>query len=101
MAISRKSLVTTPYQIGAPAPVPFVITLRGEHEILTPTPPALPNTAARINCTWTPDINNPKLKVLTAIANAAGDTYYLPYDNNMISSLRLPSPPPAGVDFFL
>lgn len=101
MPITRKSIKTTPYSIGAPNPLNFVITRRGEHEILTPTPPAAPNTAARIDCTWNPDLINPKVKVMTATANPAGDTYYLPYDNNMITSLRLPSPPPAGVDFFL
>ncbi len=101
MPITRNSIKTHPYQIGAPVPVAFVQVLRGEHEILTPTPPALPNTAPRIDCTWTPDANNPQMLILTAAANAAGDTYYLPYDNNKISSLRLPDPPPAGVSQFL
>ena len=101
MPVTRDSLKTHPYQIGAPAPLAFVNTLRGEHEILTPTPPAAPNTAARIDCTWTPHPQNPKLSTLTANANPLGDTYYLQYDNNMISSLRLPDPPPAGVNFFL
>ena len=101
MPITRDSIRVHPYQIGAPAPVPFVVTYRGEHEVLTPTPPNLPDTAARIDCTWTPDVNNPKLRTLVAAANAGGNTYYLPYDNNMISSLRLPSPPPAGVALFL
>jgi hypothetical protein len=101
MPITRNSIKTHPYEIGAPAPVAFVSVLRGEHEILTPTPPAAANTAARIDCTWTPDLQNPQLYTLAAAANPLGDTYYLPYDNNKISSLRLPDPPPAGVSFFL
>lgn len=101
MAILVTSLATNPYSIGAPNPIPIVATLRAEHLVFTPTPPALPNTADRIDATWAPHPNNAMVQELTATQNAGGDTYYLPYDNNKISSMRLPSPPPAPVDFFL
>ena len=101
MPVTVASLADNPYDIKAPVPIPVVVTLRAEHEIFTPTPPALPSTAQhRINDVWTPHPNNTKVKVLAAAANPAGHTYYLPYDNNMISSLRLPDPPPPGVNLF-
>ena len=101
MPLTRDSIKTNIYQIGAPAPVNFVTVLRGEHEVLTPTPPTAATATPRISCTWTPDTGNPKVHVLTAVADNNGDTYYLPYDNNKISSMRLPDPPPAGVRYFM
>jgi hypothetical protein len=101
ITVTRDTIKTHPCVIGAPATVPFVTVLRGEHEIVTPTPPAAANTAARVDCTWTPDQNNPKVYNLAMALNPGGHAYYLPYDNDKISSLRLPSPPPAGVNLFL
>jgi hypothetical protein len=92
MAIPLASLATTPYNIGAPQVIPNVVATRGEHKIYTPT---------RIAIVWTPDANNPNVRNFTGNVNPAGDTYYLPYDNDHISSMRLPDPPPIGVDFFL
>jgi hypothetical protein len=58
-------------------------------------------TGARINITWTPDLNNPKVKTFAGVLAATGSAYYLPYDDDTITSVRLPNPPPADVDFFL
>ena len=101
MAIPIASLAITPYTVGAPQVIPNVAATRGEHKIYTPAPPALPNTAPRINVTWTPDGTNPRVKVFAGAGNAVGSAYYLPYDTDKITSLRLPDPPPPGVDFFL
>jgi hypothetical protein len=56
---------------------------------------------ARINAVWTPDVKNPAVKHFQGTVNAGGLTYYLPYEDDKITSLRLPVPPPGGVDFFL
>ncbi|HEY1903953.1 MAG TPA: hypothetical protein VGG56_16080 [Terracidiphilus sp.] len=101
MAIPIASIAATPYTVGAPQVIPNVAATRGEHKIYTPMPPALPNTAPRINATWTHDATNANVMIFTGAVNAGGTAYYLPYDTDKITSLRLPDPPPPGVDFFL
>lgn len=88
------SLAATAVVIGANqilAPVPC---LRNEHSIY-------PTDAARIKDAWNPDVGNPYLLNFQGTLDARGNSLYLPYKNDTITSLRLPIPPPAGVDFFL
>jgi hypothetical protein len=98
MPITKDSIKHRIYQIGAPNPLAWVNTFRAEHQTLMPTPPALLSTTQRVTDTWTPDANN--AKVLHLALAAGGNTYYLPYDNNKITSMRLPSPPPANCTTF-
>jgi hypothetical protein len=88
------SLGVTPYVVGANQIIANVPLLRGEHYIYTAA-------GARINAAWNPNPQNPAVKHFQGTANAGGSAYYLPYDDDKITSLRLPVPPPAGVTFFL
>lgn len=94
MAVPVASLATTPYNIGAPQVLVDVAPLRGEHKIYT-------TTNARINDVWTPNNLGPQMRDFAGTVNAGGNTIYLPYNDNHITSVRLPVPPPGGVNFFL
>jgi hypothetical protein len=105
MPITVVSLGTTPYisskvswsggvtASGSPNPANNPVIYRGEH------------------------IHFPAIKVKVASALTAptlaiaqtqiggpydvnGDSYFLPYDNDKITSMRLPSPPPVGITLF-
>jgi hypothetical protein len=89
-----ESLGVTPYLVGAPQIIPNVPLIRNEHYMYT-------TAGARINAAWVPDAQNPAVKHFQGTANAAGMTFYLPYEDDKITSVRLPVPPPAGADFFL
>jgi hypothetical protein len=94
MAVPVASLATTPYNIGAPQVLTDVAPLRGEHKIYT-------TGNARINDAWTPNALGPQMRDFAGAVNAGGNTIYLPYNDNKITSVRLPVPPPGGVNFFL
>ena len=90
--ITIASLATTPYSTGSGA-VAAPVIYRGEHKSY-----ATLGSRATLN----PAVHglNPNMRDLRCLANAAGDTYYLPFEANHISSIRLPAAPPPGVDFF-
>jgi len=94
MAISIASLATNPYNVGAPQVITDIVATRGEHKMYA-------TAAARISITWTPDITNSKIKIFGGTLDPVGSAYYLPYNDHIITSVRLPNPPPVGVDFFL
>jgi hypothetical protein len=95
MVVHLPTLANTGYNVGAPQVLTDVVPLRGEHKIYT-------TAAARIDDAWNPH-PTPALPLLdfAGTLNAAGNTIYLPYNDDKITSVRLPNPPPAGVDFFL
>lgn len=68
--------------------------LRNEHTLF-----ANPD-AVRVNCLATPAGANGVSTVSFTKAAGAGDTIYLSYFPNEISSVRLTNPPPAGVTLF-
>jgi len=37
--------------------------------------------------------------MFAGVLAATGSAYYLPYNDDKITSVRLPNPPPGGVDF--
>ena len=88
------SLGVTTYDIGAPQVIANVLPLRGEHYIYT-------TNEARIDALWAPDLHDQTVQRFTGKVNLTGTALYLPYEDDKITSLRLPIPPPAGVDFFL
>jgi hypothetical protein len=95
MAVLLANLANTAYNIGAPQILANVAPQRGEHKIYT-------TAAARIDDAWNPNaLATLPLIDFTGTLNAAGNTIYLPYNDDTITSVRLPNPPPAGVDFFL
>jgi len=89
MAITAASLAITPYMVGnfsgftAPK-------LRAEHTKFAGT--------ERVNLAEAP---TGKVTIITPQKDPNGDTIYLSYFQNEISSVRISSPPPAGVDKFL
>jgi hypothetical protein len=94
MAVLLNSLANTPYNIGAPQVLVDVTPKRGEHKIY--------DTAnARINETWAVNGTSAVLRDFKPTLNPTGSTIYLPYNDDRITSVRLPNPPPPGVDFFL
>ena len=105
MPITRPSLDTTPYLIALPNymnvrndPVVGVHTgavrYRNEH---IHYPAAEMRVASAITA---PTLAAPQASVGGAY-NAAGDTYFLPYDNDHITSIRVPNPPPGAVVQFV
>jgi len=40
------------------------------------------------------------MRVIGGVYSPAGDAYFLPYDNDFITSVRLPSPPGVGITLF-
>ncbi len=94
MPVTIASLAVNPYVVGANQIINDVAATRGEHKMYD-------SDDARINITWTPDLKNPKVKMFAGVLAATGSAYYLPYNDNKITSVRLPNPPPGGVDFFL
>jgi hypothetical protein len=88
------TLAVTPYNIGAPQVLANVAPLRGEHKIYTAA-------NARIDDAWTANPMGTQMMDFKGTLNAAGNTIYLPYDDDKITSMRLPVPPPPGVNFFL
>ena len=86
------SLGVATYNIGAPQVIAKVHCLRNEHYMYT---------AARIKDVWKTDTSNPVMQKFLGTPDTTGNTLYLPYEDDKITSLRLPIPPPAGVDFFL
>ncbi len=67
--------------------------LRGEHTLYGNP------TAIRVNCTAAATGTN-GVSSVTFAAGGGGDTIYLSYFTNEISSVRLTDPPPAGVTLF-
>jgi hypothetical protein len=91
MAVAQNTLGTIPYTIGANQVLVDVVPTRGEHKMYA-------TAAARIDDVWGPDPLVPVLRKFTGTVNAAGATIYLPYNDDMITSVRLPNPPPGGVN---
>ena len=89
------SLGVTAYDIGATQLIASVPCLRNEHYLYRDA------QQARISAAWMPDADNPVLHHLQGAQDASGNALYLPYELGKISSVRLPIPPPAGVDWFL
>ena len=56
--------------------------------------------AAAVRTTYVTAPQNSGLELTTFTKDPAGDTIYLSYFTNEISSVRLPNPPPAGVTTF-
>lgn len=94
MAVPLISLPLTPYNIAAPQVLVDIAALRGEHKNYT-------TAAARVTDAWNPNPAVPVLRDFAATLNPAGTTIYLPYNDDKITSVRLPNPAPAGVNFFL
>jgi hypothetical protein len=94
LAVPLNTLHLTPYNIAAPQVLVDVVPLRGEHKIYT-------TAAARVTDTWNPNPALPVLSDFAAVVAPAGNTIYLPYNDDRITSVRLPNPPPGGVNFFL
>jgi hypothetical protein len=90
--ITLASLATTPYETGA-GNVAAPTIHRAEH---------LEYGTAGSRATLNPVVHpmNPAMRSLRCAASAAGDTYFLPFRADHISSIRLPAAPPGGVDFF-
>jgi hypothetical protein len=87
VSLSAANLVTTAYLVGNFSG--FVAPkLRGEHTIFNAA-----NCRVKLK-----EVPTGKVTFLNASADAAGDTFYLSYFQNEISSFRLPVPPPHGVD---
>lgn len=90
MALSVATLATTPYMIGNFSGF-HVAKTRGEHSIFD-------HTLVRADLDEVPA---GAVTIITPRRAAGGDTIYLSYFTNEISSVRMPSPPPQGVDKFL
>jgi len=90
--ITLASLATTPYVTGA-GTVAAPTIHRAEH---------MAYGTAGSRATLDPVVHpmNPAMRTLRCTASAAGDTYFLPFRADHISSIRLPAAPPGGVDFF-
>lgn len=104
MPITQATLRTTPYKIALPNymnvrnhPAPGhagAIRYRTEH---IHYPAAQMRVASAITA---PTHTTPQASV-GGTYDPNGDTYFLPYDDDHITSLRLPSPAPAGVTQFV
>jgi hypothetical protein len=94
MPVTIASLAANPYAIGAPQVITDVHATRGEHKMYQ-------TAGTRVTITWTPDPLTPNKMDFTAVLDPVGTAYYLPYNDNLITSVRLPNPPPAGVNLFL
>lgn len=94
MAVLLNSISITPYNIGAPQVLVDVAPVRGEHKMYS-------TASARIDDVWNASPTVAVLRDLAPTLNPAGTAVYLPYNDDKITSVRLPSPPPAGVNFFL
>jgi hypothetical protein len=90
--ITLASLATTPYETGG-GNVALPTIHRAEH---------MEYGTAGSRATLNPVVHsmNPAMRTLRCTASAAGDTYFLPFRADHISSIRLPAAPPGGVDFF-
>lgn len=94
MAVPQATLAAVPYNIGAPQVITDIAPLRAEHKLYT-------TGNARITDAWAPNNLGPQIRDFTGTLNAGGTTIYLPYNDDRITSVRLPVPPPGGVNFFL
>jgi hypothetical protein len=90
MPITANSMQNTPYQFGNFSGF-NVPKLRNEHS-------EFDYSLTRVNYATVPLGNGLEMVNYTKAAN--GDTIYLSYFTNEISSVRLPIPPPAGVTTF-
>lgn len=91
--ISKLTLQTTPLHFVAFSGF-NVVKLRNEHSLFNNA------GALRVDCTAGP-VGPPGTSVVTFTKSAAaGDTIYLSYFANEISSVRLTDPPPPGVTMF-
>jgi len=81
------SLGVATYNIGAPQVITKVPCLRNEHYMYTD---------ARITDVWKTDASNPIMQKFQGTPDPTGDTLYLPYEDNKITSLRLPIPVGRG-----
>lgn len=107
MPVTRQSLATTPYRVGA------VVVPASAPPAVPPAPPnagptkhrnvhtIYPAALCRINLATTAPTVQSALTVLAGAANVNGDTYYLKYFDDEVTSMRLPCPAPAGVTFFM
>jgi hypothetical protein len=91
MPIPVASLAGTPYVSGSIG--------------VDPGPPAAQHrlytlAQARVQLNVTPHPSNVSMRRLGGAVAPLGDTIYLKFYNNKITSVRLPVPAPAGVDFF-
>ena len=93
LAITKQSLATVPYDVGAAQIVPAGTVHRNEHIVYT-------CNAARVDVVDAPNTSIANLRTVTGTPNAAGTTVYLPYEDNKITSVRLPTPTPATVNIF-
>jgi hypothetical protein len=101
------TLATTPYQTSlglaaallndptvAPAPANTPTECRAEHVIYSPAD-------CRITYAEAAHAMNPAMRTIAGAGPVGGgDTLYLPFFNDKISSIRLTWPPPGGVAFF-
>ena len=105
MPITSVSMGTTPYKVSLlnytnvrNHPVAGVHTgatrYRNEHI-------HFPAAQMRVASAITPPTLATPQHLITGPYDLNGDTYFLPYDNDHITSLRLPSPAPGGVTTFV
>lgn len=105
MAVTLASLLTNPYKIAVPnymnvrahpaaATHTGAVIYRNEH-IHYPTA-----TVRGLAIPRAPSHTEPQYQI-GGMYLPNGNTYFLPYDNNIITSMRLPTPAPAGVNLFV
>ena len=113
MPVTRDSIRTTPYKVGnvafgmanagvrppPPAPAPGVLPAaateyRTEHTLY-------PTASSRVNHVVSVPMAGDARRTITGGLNAAGDTIFLKYFDDHITSIVLPTPAPAGVTFFV
>jgi hypothetical protein len=93
MPVTVASLVGTPYQVNGAAVTAGTLH-RAEHHIYT-------LAQSRINLNIGVHPLNSSMRQLSGALNAAGDTIYLRFYSDKITSVRLPVPAPPGVNFFM
>lgn len=103
MPVTLQSLSTIPYRIGSPQNIALpvappgnagqAVKHRGIHTIY-------PLVAARIDLALTAPNAQMSLTTAAGTQSNTGDTVYLKYFDEEITSVRLPSPAPPGVDLF-
>ena len=89
MPITPDTMRISPYTVLACQENPPA----GAHRLYTPV-------ECRVTATITPNPMAATIQRISGNRDVAGDAYYLHFFNNKITSVRLPWPAPAGVQFF-